>query len=129
VRVFGVDINAEAPGFADCDEDLVDDFLVLDFDRKLDWVVGNPPFGDAAAHVRKALALRPRYGVAFLLRLGFLESEKRRAFWLENPLSEVHVLTRRPSFTVSGTDSAAYGFFVWRTDHEASWSTTLGWIG
>lgn len=128
-KVVGVDIDPDAAGFADCDQAVVKDFLELESPTTADWIVGNPPFGEAEAHVRKALWLEPRYGVAFLLRLGFLESEKRRAFWKEHPPTEVHVLVRRPSFTGGSTDSAAYGFFVWRTDHQAAWAPTLGWIG
>lgn len=77
------------------------------------WIVGNPPFNDAEAHVRMALDIAA-VGVAFLLRLAFLESTKRLPFWRENPPAEVYVLSRRPSFTGGGTDSAAYGWFVWR---------------
>lgn len=78
-----------------------------------DWIVGNPPFTGAEAHVRMALR-EASVGVAFLLRLAFLESAARIPFWREHPAADVHVLSRRPSFTGSGTDSAAYGWFVWR---------------
>lgn len=94
-----------------------------------DWIVGNPPYSEAEAHVRRALDLQPRRGAAFLLRLAFLESEKRAAFWREHRPSAVYVLTRRPSFTGGGTDSAAYGWFIWRNQVRKSDSeTTLGWI-
>ncbi len=78
---------------------------------RFDLVIGNPPFSQAEEHVR--LALRHGHTVAFLLRLAFLEGAKRRDFWRENPAYSVHVLTSRPSFTGGGTDSAAYGFFLW----------------
>jgi hypothetical protein len=38
----------------------------------------------------------------------------------------VHVLSRRPSFTGGGTDSAAYGWFVWRKGYVGS--PRLGWL-
>ena len=82
------------------------------------WVVGNPPFNEAEAHVRMALDTA-QVGVAFLLRLAFLEGAKRRAFWTQHPAASVHVLVSRPSFTGGATDSAAYGFFVWRRNHVA----------
>ncbi len=85
----------------------------------LDWIVGNPPFSDAEAHIRHALTLAPN--VAFLLRLAMLESAKRRALWAETPLADVHVLPERPSFTGGATDSAAYGLFVWRRGHVGPW--------
>lgn len=80
------------------------------------WIVGNPPFNEAEAHVRRAIETAS-IGVGFLLRLAFLEGAKRRAFWREHPPAEVHVLVSRPSFTGGGTDSAAYGWFVWRRGH------------
>ena len=52
-------------------------------------------------------------GCAFLLRLAFLESVKRRPFWEQHPPAAVYVFTRRPSFTGGRTDSAAYGWFIW----------------
>ena len=89
------------------------------------WVAGNPPFNEAEAHVRRALDLST-VGVAFLLRLAFLESAKRADFWREHPPAEVHVFTNRPSFTCGGTDSAAYAWFVWR----AGWDRepVLRWL-
>ena len=80
-----------------------------------DLILGNPPFNGAEAHVRHALDLRSGWGsVAFLLRLAFLESKERAGFWRENEASKVYVFSQRPSFTGGGTDSAAYGLFVWQ---------------
>lgn len=80
-----------------------------------DAIVGNPPFSLAESHVKHALNLLAHGGtLAFLLRLAFLETEKRIPFWREHPASEIHVLAERPSFTGGRTDSTAYGFFVWK---------------
>lgn len=83
-------------------------------DERFDWVVGNPPYNVAIEHVEAALRIA-RVGVGFLLRLTFLESVDRIPFWraVGSSLDEVRVLARRPSFTGSGTDSMAYGWFVW----------------
>lgn len=92
------------------------DFLTMLVDRPFELIIGNPPYSEAEKHVRHALAFRARFGVvAFLLRLGFLESEERAPFWQEHPASKVYVLSQRPSFTGNGkTDRGqAYGFFVW----------------
>lgn len=90
-----------------------------------DWVIGNPPFGQAQEHVTAALGAA-KVGVGFLLRLAFLEGQKRAAWWRTTPLAEVYVLSRRPSFTGGGTDSAAYAWFVWR--HGCSDPARLGWL-
>lgn len=87
-----------------------------------DWIIGNPPYAEAQEHIEMALKTA-RVGVAFLLRLAFLEGQKRAAFWRAHPCATVHVLTKRPSFTGSGTDSAAYGFFRWQIGHDGP--TTL----
>lgn len=127
--LMGVDVNPDAAGLA-----LVDHPRVADFARwspDVDhvgarWVVGNPPYGDALAHICNALEVVRRNGggVAMLLRLAFLESEARAEFWDANPLAALHVLTHRPSFTGGKTDSCAYGWFVWRDGHRGP--TILG---
>lgn len=89
------------------------------------WVIGNPPFNEAQAHVEMALRTAT-VGVAFLLRLAFLEGAKRRAFWSQHRPAEVHVLSERPSFTGGSTDSAAYGWFVWR--QEVPHEPILRWL-
>lgn len=73
----------------------------------------------AELHVRKGLSLlAPGGTLAFLLRLAFLESMDRIAFWREFPAKEAWVLAQRPSFTGGETDSSAYALFVWQEDWE-----------
>lgn len=131
----------------------VQDFLALDaasLPRGWPlWIVGNPPFNEAEAHVRQALDLSVRH-VAFLLRLGFAETSKRFPLWQEHPARHLWVLAERPSFgkrlgirqdrqvtlfrpsrsprQLSGTgqDSTAYGLFWWDKDHHgpSTWAVT-----
>jgi hypothetical protein len=114
----GIDIDPEAAGFRDCAHSRVGNWLHYSHDlwpflrgRQV-WIVGNPPFSEAQEHIEHALCLAPA-GVGMLLRLAFLEGQKRAPFWRRNPPHKVHVLSKRPSFSGGGTDSAAYGFFVW----------------
>jgi hypothetical protein len=91
-----------------------------------EWVVGNPPYKDWEAHAEKALQDAPN--VAFLLRLAALESRKRYAFWQRHPLARLIVLAERPAFTGQGTDSCAYGFFVWQRGHTGTFrGEILSW--
>jgi hypothetical protein len=104
-------------------DSLCTDFLQLDENTwdPFDLILGNPPYSDAEAHTRAALRMRERFGVvAFLLRMGFLESEERAPFWRKHPASKVYVLSQRPSFTGNGkTDRGqSYGWFVWATWHR-----------
>lgn len=126
--VYASDINGDAAGLNEPASSLgALDFTTLTGPPRFDWIVGNPPFDAAEAHARRALALST-VGVAFLLRLAFLEGAKRRGFWREHPASVVYGLVSRPSFTGGGTDSAAYGWFVWRKDHDPRTDTAFRFL-
>lgn len=96
----------------------------LDLDWRPDWIIGNPPFCDAVAHIRHALALAPH--VAFLLRLSILESQRRAGLWRDHPPAEVHVLSQRPSFVGGATDSTGYCWVIWRAGHSGP--PALHWL-
>lgn len=85
--------------------------------------VMNPPFSQAEAFVRRALAeaAPQRATVAALLRLAFLEGIARAPLHREHP-ADVYVLPRRPSFTGGGTDATAYAWFVWGPGRGGRWS-------
>lgn len=78
-----------------------------------DFVVTNPPYTVAAAIVPRAYEAA-RYGIAFLLRLSYLEPCQNRAQWLaEHPPNHLIVLPRI-SFTGDGrTDSVCTAWMVW----------------
>ena len=93
---------------------IIDDFMTHDFTDKYDLIIGNPPYSKAIEFVEKSLSLLSENGkLVFLLRTAFLESKKRYEFWQENPLSDLLVLSKRPSFTGKGTDATSYSWFVW----------------
>ena len=79
--------------------------------------VMNPPFSHAQQFVEHAL--ESCGSVLALLRLSFLESRKRRAFWQNNP-ADVYVFSRRPSFMGGKTDSCAYAWFLWGPGERGS---------
>lgn len=93
---------------------------------RYNWIIGNPPYNEAEAHVRKALQLSPN--VAFLLRVGFLGTAKRKAFHLAHPVSKVYLLGERPSFTGGGTDGSEYALCVWDAFHDPSKPATFDTI-
>lgn len=115
------DMDPNAPGLELAPRSYVGDFL--EHRGEYDWVIGNPPYKVAEAHVRHALHLADRVG--FLLRLAFLESQRRRPFWNTHPPSGVWVLSRRPSFTGGSTDNSAYAWFVWE---RGEYDTRLRWL-
>jgi len=116
-KITTVDVDPNAGPDLNCD------FLQIPRSINVDCIVGNPPFADAEAHVRHALSLTPR--VAFLLRLGFLASQKRAALFEKHRPAMVCVMSKRPSFTGQGTDNSDYAFVIW--DGETD-ETKMGWI-
>jgi hypothetical protein len=90
--------------------------------RPYDWVVTNPPFSVAMPILQLAYD-RAAVGVAFLLRLSFLEPTRGRARWLEahaDSMTHLIVLGQpRPSFTGDGgTDAVTAAWMVW----QVGWS-------
>jgi len=83
--------------------------------EKVDLILTNPPFSLAQEFILKAR--KDADTVVMLLRINFLGSQKRNAFWHENPVTGLIVLSKRPSFTGKGTDSIEYAWFIWdKTD-------------
>ena len=79
----------------------------------IDLVISNPPYSIAKEIIEKCFEYSPKAEIVMLLRLGFLESQKRKQFWDKHPLTQLYPLLKRPSFTGKGTDATAYGWFVW----------------
>lgn len=98
-------------------------------------IVCNPPFKLAEAFLYRALEIAS-YKVAFLLRLTFLEGQKRRALFANTPLARVHVCSSRISMppgaalaagTVErGGGSVAFAWYVW--EHGYDGKPTLNWL-
>lgn len=95
-------------------------------ERAVDLVVCNPPYSLAREFVSTF-----RYvgrTSAFLLRLGFLASQRRAPRWSENPPAHVLVLSSRPSFTGDGkTDNSDYCWAVWKGRTPKGY-TRLDWL-
>lgn len=81
----------------------------------VDLILTNPPFSLAQEFINHSLVHASC--VILLLRLNFLASIKRYDWWRQIPPTALHVLSKRPSFTGSGTDATDYAWFVWdKTD-------------
>ena len=74
-------------------------------------IIMNPPFKDAMGWVEKSVT--EALSTLVLLRLGFLASKKRKPFFDRYPPQYMAVLSKRPSFTAKGTDSADYCWLFW----------------
>lgn len=106
------------PTFADVDM-RARDFLKADY-RGFDLVVGNPPYNDIWAHIEEALnAMHPTGILVYLLSTTWFTAngeDGARRKWIqgEGKPSFMYLCTPRPKFKeTGGTDSAAYGLFIW----------------
>lgn len=124
-RVFASDIFAY--GFGS-----VADFLHPELDAPVvDWIVTNPPFNQGPDFVLRALQLARR-GVAMLVRMQFLEGERRleRLFSKHRPAAVFQFAERVPMhrgrWVVNGSTATAYAWVVWTKTPTAT--TTFDWI-
>jgi hypothetical protein len=108
------------------DEWFVHDFLTWKTKQKFDLIIGNPPYRQAEEFVRKSFELlKPGGTVLFLLRLAFLESQKRgEGLWKERVPKNVWVSSRRISFTGNRkSDETAYSLYHWEEQYKENYFT------
>jgi len=94
---------------------------------RIEAIVTNPPFKNAGEFVAHALSLCPK--VVMLLRLAFLESQKRAPILDGGHLARVHVFRNRlPMMHRAGqgiaepdkqsSSALAFAWFVWDRNHQ-----------
>lgn len=91
--------------------EISEDLDYFKWDGKVDLILTNPPFSLAKEFIDHSLARATT--VIMLLRINFLGSQKRYPWWIENEPDSLIVLSKRPSFTGTGTDATEYAWFVW----------------
>lgn len=113
--ITGVDIAFDAPECGSYNEWIRQDFAGIRRADRPDLIVGNPPFRSALAFIEAARRIVHDRGlVMFLLRLNFLASKRRYAFWKKNAPCHPITCVERPGFTDDGgKDATEYAFFVW----------------
>jgi hypothetical protein len=133
----GISRELELAGHNVISTDLVDrsygqprvDFL-MEWERRADNIVTNPPFKMALEFAKHALALSDRK-VALLCRLAWLEGVERRTFFEASPLARIWVFsnritTLRGNQPLPNSGMIAFAWFVWEHGHKGP--PTLGWI-
>jgi len=97
------------------------DPLAVHRSAPVDWIITNPPFGEAPKMLNMALATA-RVGVAFLLRMQWLEGGDRfRTVYADRAPTFVAPFVERVPMCEGGCDPAGssatmYAWFVWRRD-------------
>lgn len=91
------------------------DFLTLEISQILPiFIISNPPYSQAQEFVSRMLLWKNDSNIiAILLRINFLGAQKRHNWWKSVPPFKLRILSTRPSFTYSGTDSTEYAWYVW----------------
>lgn len=107
------------------------DFLKENNSDKLgnfDLIISNPPYKYAQEFIEKSFELLNNNGqMIMLLRLSFLESQKRYEFFKKYKPKEIQVFSKRPSFTGDGkTFPMAFATYNWVKDFSGD--TKLSWI-
>ena len=117
-EVIASDLNDR--GCFDCTTGI--DFLLPGFDPKADCICTNPPFALAEEFVAMALERAPM--VVMLLRLAFMESERRSDILEGRGLARVHVFRKRlPMMHRAGWEGCkansgmAFAWFCWERSH------------
>lgn len=93
-------------------------------------IVTNPPFKQAQKFIEHALKSTTGK-VAMLLKLNFLEGQRRNEFFKRTPLKNVYVFSKRLSFDKGnekgkGNGLLAYAWYVWEQGYEGK--PTIDWI-
>jgi hypothetical protein len=90
------------------------DFLTHDYDGKFDLIMTNPLYCLALPFLKRALELRAPLGVVvMLLRLNFLGSQRRAAWFRDHRPSGIYLTPRRPCFVGKRSDNCEYTWLVW----------------
>lgn len=125
VNAVGGDIKAR------WDRAVIHDFAGSLDGYRPDSVVSNPPYNRAQEFIDCALA-NTTDRVCVLLRLAFLEGQKRREWFQSVPLARVWVSSRRMSMPPGGSDvkakggAIAYAWFVFEHGHVGP--AQIGWL-
>ena len=91
--------------------EITEDLDFFEWNNKVDLIFTNPPFSIAQEFIDHSL--KNADTVFMLLRLNYLASIKRYDWWVNQSPTALYVLSKRPSFTGSGTDATDYAWFVW----------------
>ena len=97
-------------------------------------IISNPPYGEAQGFVEKALkTVGEGHKVAMFLKLSFLEGQKRRKLYEDNPPARIYVFSSRVKCGKNGdfdsvkSSAIAYAWYVWEKGYTGD--PALKWVG
>ena len=103
---------------------IVADFLEYNTNKRYDYLITNPPYSLGKEFVEKGLTLLKDNGkMAMFMKIQFLEGEKRKELYKQNPPKYVYVFTKRMGTFRNGSKvdekgkpwatTVCYAWFVW----------------
>ncbi|WP_144509863.1 hypothetical protein [Bacillus sp. FJAT-22090] len=105
--------------------------FISDHNIKAENIITNPPYNQALEFVEKGLESSSGK-VALLLKLNFLEGQKRKVFFEKYPPKNVYVFSKRLTFYEPDSDKKgksgvlAFAWFVWEKGNTDK--PTIDWI-
>jgi len=76
-------------------------------------IATNPPFSDGLQIAKYCVDVLDPWGVcAFIVKVAFIGTQARSAWFMKNPPSEVWIISKRPSFTGDGKTDMAQEYCV-----------------
>lgn len=98
--------------------------------RKVDNIITNPPYKLAQEFIEHSLKCANKK-VVMLLKLNFLEGQKRYDFFKSTPLRSVYVFSKRLSFDKGnekgkGSGLLAYAWYIWEQGYKGN--PYIDWI-
>lgn len=91
IEITGIDLIDR--GYKDT---IVTDFLKYENDEKFDFIITNPPYSHAQEFIYHSLDLLKENGqMAMFLKIQFLEGQKRKKLFEENPPKYIYVFRKR----------------------------------
>lgn len=117
VEITGVDlINRDYPNT------IVTDFLEWDNGEKYDFIISNPPYSLAQEFIEHGLDLLvPNGQMAMFLKIQFLEGQKRKFFFEDNPPKYVYVFRNRMATWNNGQEVDPKTGKKWATTMCHAW--------
>lgn len=100
------------------------DFL-SDHNRTTSNIVTNPPYKYALEFIQKGLECVPNSGkIALLLKLNFLEGQKRKKFFKQYPPKKIYVFSKRLTFYEPDSNKMgksgvlAFAWYIWEKGNK-----------
>ena len=135
-KIVETDLIYRGVGIGDVDFVKTDVLSNVLGNKKVDWVITNPPFKYAKEFIQKSLDITNK-GVTMFLKISFLETTSRKEFLQNSPLKYVYVFSKRQNPMKEGLElnpltgkkwssTICFAWFIW--EHGYTGEPVIRWI-